>query len=518
MAVAILWFRKCLRVHDNEALTWACNSEEVDSILPIFIIDDEQQDSGKGNIGFNRVRFLSESLKNLDENLRGTLGTSLTILSGKISDALHSIREGLPGEDVCLVYEYCSEPGSRETDMLLENWSSSESSNFRTKVFPAMHTLLDIEEVVKSPGYRNPKSIKDMEGIFRDHFSRNELGFYEVGGPLPVPSKKKPLATLADRGNVIEISEFDRMIRDRFPDKGDQHHYFPGGETEALDRLKKKVSDRPQYVNKFRKPKTISTNSEDDPREPSTTGLSPYLSTGCLSVRMLWKECEKSYLSDEHTEPPESLHGQMMFREMFYLLSRSVKNWDSDIDNENCKEIGWDDFDLQKMVAWETGNTGYPYIDAMMRQLEETGWIHHLGRHAVSCFLTRGQLWQNWTYGRDVFERKLVDSDWALNNGNWLWLAGVAPFSMPYYRIYNPCPDSKSSLNAETTNADFIRYWVPELKSFPSKYIFEPHLAPISIQKSLNCIIGVDYPLPIVDRKESRKENLIRFKISIGNQ
>ena len=93
--------------------------------------------------------------------------------------------------------------------------------------------------------------------------------------------------------------------------------------------------------------------------------------------------------------------------------------------------------------------TGYPYIDAMMRQLEATGWMHHLGRHAVSCFLTRGQLWQNWKHGRDVFDRKLVDSDWAVNNGNWLWLAGVAPFSMPYYRVYNPCPDSKSSLNVE---------------------------------------------------------------------
>ena len=159
--------------------------------------------------------------------------------------------------------------------------------------------------------------------------------------------------------------------------------------------------------------------------------------------------------------------------------------------------------------------TGYPYIDAMMRQLESTGWMHHLGRHAVSCFLTRGQLWENWKYGRDIFERKLVDSDWAINNGNWLWLAGVAPFSMPYFRIYNPCPDSKSSLNVETEKANFIRKWIPELVNFPSNHIFEPHLAPLSVQTKSGCIIGKDYPSPIVDRKKARKENISRFKNSL---
>ena len=171
--------------------------------------------------------------------------------------------------------------------------------------------------------------------------------------------------------------------------------------------------------------------------EPSTTGLSPYLSTGCLSVRMLWKECEKCYLLGKHSEPPESLHGQLLFREMFYLLSRSVENWDRDSENEMCKPIDWDEFQAEKMTAWEKGQTGFPLIDAMMSQLDATGWMHHLGRHAVSCFLTRGQLWQNWMFGRDVFDKKLVDSDWALNNGNGRlsWLLSPCPISG-----CTPCP------------------------------------------------------------------------------
>ena len=138
---------------------------------------------------------------------------------------------------------------------------------------------------------------------------------------------------------------------------------------------------------------------------------------------MLWRECEKSYLTGSHTKPPESLHGQMMFREMFYLLSRTVENWDSDVGNESRIEVEWDEFDRREDHSMGDREHCTPYIDAMMRQLDKTGWMHHSGRHAVSCFLTRGQLWQNWTHGRDVFERKLLDSDWALNNGNWLWLA-----------------------------------------------------------------------------------------------
>jgi cryptochrome len=109
-----------------------------------------------------------------------------------------------------------------------------------------------------------------------------------------------------------------------------------------------------------------------------------------------------------------------------------------------------------------------------------------------------------------------LDSDWALNNGNWLWLSGVAPFSMPYFRLYNPCPDAKSSLNVETTQAAFIKHWIPELANMPAKYVYEPHLAPLSIQEEADCIIGKHYPAPIVERKESAKSNLAKFKQSLA--
>ena len=515
MSTAIVWFRKSLRLHDNEFLTWACSSDDIDKILPIFIIDLEDLFDENHGISYNRIRFLQESLEDSNARMEEKLDSNLTIFSGKCLDVIQSLSSQFSDGNVYLAYEYCSEPVSRKMVSSLNSWIIDNESSLMLKEFSSQHTLLDIEQVISSPDYKNPKSMKDMERIFSKHLGRNSFGFYDIQLPLPVPSNSKSTMTLSWNKKILNFDELDHIINQNFPNNEDITNHFIGGETEALSRLSSKIVGKTDFVNTFQKPKTCSTNSENEPREPSTTGLSPYISHGCLSVRMLWTECEKSYLMGEHTKPPQSLHGQMMFREMFYLLSRSVENWDQNFENDNCKSIDWGEYDLEKINAWESGNTGFPLIDAMMRQLDKTGWMHHLGRHAVSCFLTRGQLWQNWIHGRDVFERKLIDSDWAINNGNWLWLAGVAPFSMPYYRIYNPCPDSKSSLNVETENANFVRYWVPELSAYPSKYIFEPHLAPISVQISSQCIIGEDYPMPIVDRKITRKENIEKFKLSV---
>ena len=515
MPTAIVWFRKCLRLHDNPALTWACESSEVDSILPVFIMDEELGSEGTGGIGFNRARFLVQSLRDLDDSLRRELGLRLRILRGDILETMESVINSLDGGAPYLAYEYCSEPKSLFVSAEISRWELSGKMKFEPRIFSGSHTLLDIEKTVCSENYSNPKSMKDMERIFQSQFGVDDFGFYDIGEPLPLPVSNKPMSKMATLDSEFGISDLEVYLSNHYPKRVGEEPYFPGGEGAALERLSVKVSGKEDYVNKFKKPRTMSTNSNEEPREPTTTGLSPYLSTGCLSVRMIWSECKKAYLTGEHTQPPESLQGQMMFREMFYLLSRSVANWDQSTGNENCKDIEWGEYDSELVSCWENGMTGYPYIDAMMRQLEVTGWMHHLGRHAVSCFLTRGQLWQSWTVGRDVFEKKLLDSDWAVNNGNWLWLAGVAPFSMPYYRIYNPCPDSKSSLNVETTLANFVRHWVPELKDFPSKYIFEPHLAPLPVQVSSGCIIGDDYPLPIVDRKESRARNLEKFKLGL---
>jgi len=194
---------------------------------------------------------------------------------------------------------------------------------------------------------------------------------------------------------------------------------------------------------------------------------------------------------------------------MFYVIAAELgKVYDKNVlANPICKTIAWDADNTTLISAWTRGRTGFPYIDALMRQMRATGWMHHLGRHAVSCFFTRGQLYQNWVHGRDVFDRFLVDSDWCVNTGNWLWLAGVAPFSMPFFRVYSPKPvDGKpTALNFGKGNDgnSFIRFWVPEVSAVPDKFLTAPWEAGSG-----------HYVKPVVDPKGSQA-NLDKFKASL---
>lgn len=169
-------------------------------------------------------------------------------------------------------------------------------------------------------------------------------------------------------------------------------------------------------------------------------------------------------------------------------------------------EIPWDD-DPELLAAWKESRTGYPYIDAIMTQLRETGWIHHLARHSVACFLTRGDLWQSWEKGAAVFEEYLVDADWSINNFNWQWLSCTAHFYQ-FFRCYSPVAFGKKT----DPNGDYIRKWLPMFKDMPSRYIYEPWEAPILIQKKCGVIVGDSYPDRIVEHKTISKSNMSRMK------
>ena len=515
MKTAIVWLRNILRLHDNPLLNAIHERGDFDHVVPVYIFEPESLDATHSK---NRQRFLFQSILELKRNFQKNYKTELMVLSGDVSTVFPKVINALGADPIEIICDYCTTPKRRAEVSEVANLVRGKS-NVQLTVVHAVNTLLNIEALTGNPSFTNPKSMKDMQKIFKGAFGV-AAGFYKVPEPTEIvpsiPSNTSRAKKITADKKVSKHLKSEKCIKTLIKTYSGKVDYFKGGESEALSRMSKKMSDNPRYVNEFSKPSSVSTNEDGNPYEPTTTGLSAYLATGCLSPRTIWKECVIANLLGAHTKPPVSLMGQLMFREMFYLLSRSVNNWDSDIDNTNCKPIEWDALDKEKIRLWEEGQTGFPLIDAMMRQLEATGWMHHLGRHAVSCFLTRGQLWQNWKHGREVFDKKLIDSDWALNNGNWLWLAGVAPFSMPYFRIYNPCPTPGTSLNVETKEALFIRHWVPELKNFPSKYIFEPHLAPEKVQREHGCVIGIDYPEPMVDRKLSRKTNLAKFKESLG--
>ncbi|MGH0179174.1 UNVERIFIED_CONTAM: hypothetical protein FKN15_017208 [Acipenser sinensis] len=174
--------------------------------------------------------------------------------------------------------------------------------------------------------------------------------------------------------------------------------------------------------------------------------------------------------------------------------------------NPICVRIPWDR-NPEALAKWAEGKTGFPWIDAIMTQLRQEGWIHHLARHAVACFLTRGDLWISWEEGMKVFEELLLDADWSVNAGSWMWLS-CSSFFQQFFHCYCPVGFGRRT----DPNGDYIRRYLPVLRGFPAKYIYDPWNAPATVQSAAKCVIGVHYPKPMVNHAEASRLNIERMK------
>ena len=358
----------------------------------------------------------------------------------------------------------------------------------------------------------------------------------KMGGPLQ-PVADAPAVLPSPLPNAEALSGFSHGIPEAEalgypPMDSDAAVAFVGGETQALRMLEAHLA-RTQWVAAFDKPQTDPTQRilplsrtavPSNPFEaakgakqsdgagpssgapllvPSTTGLSPYLKFGCLSSRLFarrLRELEKSLKM--HTQPPTSLMGQLLWREFYYAVATGTPNYERMVGNKVSRQIPWAR-DEALIAAWENARTGFPWIDAAMTQLRTQGWMHHLARHCVACFLTRGDLYQSWEEGVRVFDRLLLDADPALNIGNWLWLSASA-FFYQYFRVYSPVAFPKKY----DPKGAYVRHFLPVLAKMPDKYIYEPWKAPLDVQRAAGCIIGKDYPAPIVDHETASKANM----------
>jgi cryptochrome len=483
--VSIHWFRKGLRLHDNPALIAAAKNSK--HVFPIFILDPWFVSHGR--IGRNRWNFLAESLLDLDSSLRA-LDSRLFVVRGKPEAVLPNLikKWGVTH----LTFEKDTEPYALKRDSKIRNLCAGLGVTVDTVLG---HTLYDCDVVLSKLGGKSPKSYRSFLGVAE-----------RLGAPprpkaapssteqLPPPPKKHLSGRQYDPPTAKELGYDRESVLEDCP--------FRGGETEALARMSKKLRDA-RWVSTFEKPKT-SPNA----LEPSTTVLSPYLKFGCLSPRTMYWRVQAAYKRHKgsHSKPPTSLVGQLLWREFYYACSLGTPNYDKMEGNPNCRTIPWSK-DPKLLKAWKNGRTGYPWIDAIMTQLRVQGWIHHLARHSAACFLTRGDLWQSWEDGAAVFDELLLDADWALNQGNWQWLSASAFFHQ-YFRVYSPVSFGKKT----DKSGAYIRKWLPCLKEYPDKYIYEPWKAPLAVQRQAGCVVGKDYPRRIVDHDAARKENMGRMK------
>lgn len=439
--------------------------------------DAEAFSPGSTRAGINRIRFLLESLEDLDSNLQ-KLGSRLLVLKGEPEGALIRCLKEWDIKKLC--FEYDTEPYYQALDIKIKKYASAAG----IEVFsPVSHTLFNPSDIIQKNGGRPPLSYQSFL----------KLAGKPSWASSPLSTTPASLPSIGEVGN-IETSKVPTTSELGYEGIGqDESTPFKGGEEEALRRLEEAISEKffllQDWVAKFEKPK----GNPSAFLKPATTVLSPYLKFGCLSSRYFYQcidDIQKNVKS--HTLPPVSLLGQLLWRDFFYTVSFGTPNFDEMKGNKICKQIPWND-DEELLVAWRDAKTGFPWIDAIMIQLREWGWMHHLARHCVACFLTRGDLFVHWKGGRDVFERLLIDSDWAINNGNWLWLS-CSSFFYQYNRIYSPISFGKKY----DPNGNYIRHFIPILKDMPKEFIYEPWTAPLSVQNKAKCIIGRDYPKPVI--------------------
>ncbi|XP_067346218.1 cryptochrome circadian regulator 5 isoform X3 [Channa argus] len=348
-----------------------------------------------------------------------------------------------------MTYEYDTEPYSLTRDKKVAALAKEHGVKV---VYKISHTLYDIDRIIEENNGKPPLAYKRLQAIVKS------LGPPKRPIPAPTMEDMEDVTTPCSEQHeqTYGIPTLEELGRDTAA-LGEE--LFPGGEQEALRRLD-------EHMKRTKK----------------------------------------------HSLPPVSLHGQLLWREFFYTASVGIPNFNKMESNPVCTQVDWDT-NPEYLAAWREARTGFPFIDAIMTQLRQEGWIHHLARHAVACFLTRGDLWISWEEGQKVFEDLLLDGDWALNAGNWQWLS-ASTFFHQFFRVYSPVAFGKKT----DKRGDYIRKYLPFLKKFPAEYIYEPWKAPRSVQQAAGCIVGKDYPRPIVQHEVVSKRNVQRMKVAYAKR
>ncbi|CAH0722552.1 unnamed protein product, partial [Brenthis ino] len=475
---------KGLRLHDNPALREGL--KDAKTFRCVFIIDPWFASSS--NVGINKWRFLLQCLEDLDNSLR-KLNSRLFVVRGQPADALPKLFQ--EWGTTALTFEEDPEPYGRVRDHNIMTKCQEVGITVTSRI---SHTLYKLDNIIERNGGKAPLTYHQFQAL--------------IASMPPPPPAEAAICAQSLNGAVTPVADDhdDRfgvptLEELGFETEGLKPPIWIGGENEALLRLDRHL-ERKAWVASFGRPKMTPQSLL-----ASQTGLSPYLRFGCLSTRLFYYQLTDLYKRVKRVRPPLSLHGQILWREFFYCAATRNPNFDKMEGNPICVQIPWEK-NQDALSKWANAQTGYPWIDAIMTQLREEGWIHHLARHAVACFLTRGDLWISWEEGMKVFDELLLDADWSVNAGMWMWLS-CSSFFQQFFHCYCPVRFGRKT----DPNGDFIRKYIPALKNLPTRYVHEPWVAPEAVQQAAGCIVGRDYPMPIVDHSKASQINIERIKL-----
>ena len=441
-------------------------------VIPVYIFEDSAgQQWAPG--GASRW-WLHYALLSLDKSLQG----KLNIYQGDPLEVLERLVAEHNASGV--FWNRCYEPQSIERDGLIK--SSLKEAGLQVQSFNGS-LLWEPWQVLKKD--QTPYK------VFTPYYRRGCLGKPAPRRPLPPPTNMQ-LHKLENNLTVEDLSLLPAIGWDK---KMQEHWNI--SEEGAKDRLDEFVFNGIQDYREGR----------NFPNKQNVSRLSPYLHFGQISVNTAWYAANDAAALIDNESNLDTFLSELGWREFSYYLLYHFPELPTKNLQPRFDVFPWAqniDADLQ---AWKKGKTGYPLVDAGMRELWETGYMHNRVRMVVGSFMVKNLL-IHWHHGEQWFWDCLVDADLASNSASWQWVAGCGADAAPFFRIFNPITQSEKF----DKQGDYIRRFVPELANMPAKYIHAPWLAPADILAVAGVEIGADYPAPIVDIKESREIALAAFK------
>ncbi|UPY34952.1 FAD-binding domain-containing protein [Sediminicoccus sp. KRV36] len=464
-APALFWFRQDLRLTDNPGLD-ALGGRPC---LLVYVLDD--QAAGRWAHGGAQRWWLHHSLAALDADLCAR-GAALHIARGPAARIIPELAEAIGASEVMAGRLY--EPWARERDAAIAQTLKAAGRGFTLHSTSLLHEPHRIRT-----GTGKPYSVYTP-------FSRALFALGEPPPPLPAPAR---LAGIAHPGLPLDALAL-------LP-KGDWAAEFPAhwspGEAGAAQRIAKFTA-----ITRYDATRNL-------PGIPGTSGLSPHLRFGEISPRQVWHAARAAGVAGDATFLKE-----ILWREFAYHLLWHRPDMPETPLQEVFARFPWQP-DAGHLRAWQRGMTGYPIVDAGMRQLWRSGWMHNRVRMITASFLVK-HLLQPWQAGEDWFWDTLVDGDLASNAASWQWVAGCGADAAPYFRIFAPVLQGEKF----DTDGAYVRRWVPELARLPDRFLHKPWEAPDIILRGAGIRLGTDYPYPIIAHGEGRARALAAYAAMRG--
>ena len=466
--LSIFWFRQDLRLADNPGLSEAISKGIV---LPIYIYDDIN--SNEYEMGSASKWWLHNSLKKLNDSLNN----KLSVYKG---DALKIIESLTKNYDVEFIsWNRCYEPWRIKRDKNIK--SEIEKKGIEVNTFNGS-LLWEPFNILKTDGtpYR----------VFSPYYRKGCLN----AAPPRIPLKSPEISSLfKDEYNKLTIEDLSLIPKVHWFDEMEK--LWKPGEVGAQEKLYDFLDDGLVGYKEGR----------NFPSQKNVSQLSPHIHLGEISPNQVWYAAKQK--EDETGIEKDLAHflSELGWREFSYNLLYHFPT----LPRENLQKK-FDNFPWQENTdfsdKWKKGHTGYPIVDAGMRELWQTGYMHNRVRMIVGSFLVKNLL-LHWHEGEKWFWDCLIDADLASNSASWQWVAGSGADAAPYFRIFNPISQGIKF----DPEGEYTKKFLPELKDLPIKYLYSPWEAPADVLEQANIKLGENYPKPIVDLKESREKALDAF-------